>query len=186
MNIQTSRPTSRAAKHGIIVKGGGPLETLARAKVLLLDKTGTVTSARPQVVAVETFGRMSSDDVVRHAASIEQVSLHPFAPAILAEARSRRVELSFPLDVREQMGTGIAGTVDGRRTAVGQIAFAAPGTPRTPELRSIEMRTAVGAEEEIRRVFQDVYSVMIVEEPWLFQDYSVNDDGEVVTEYRKV
>jgi P-type E1-E2 ATPase len=43
---------SRAAKHGIIVKGGGPLETLARATVLWLDKTGTLTSARPQVVAV--------------------------------------------------------------------------------------------------------------------------------------
>ena len=81
---------SRAAKHGIIVKGGGPLETLARARVLLLDKTGTVTSARPQVVAVETFGSRSSDDVVRYAASVEQVSVHPFAPAILAEARSRQ------------------------------------------------------------------------------------------------
>src|SRR6516165_2735058 len=46
---------SRAAKHGIIVKGGGPLEMLARATVLLLDKTGTVTQARPQVIAVETF-----------------------------------------------------------------------------------------------------------------------------------
>ncbi|WP_233585327.1 heavy metal translocating P-type ATPase [Corallococcus sp. CA054B] len=134
---------SRAAKHGIIVKGGGPLETLARTQVLLLDKTGTVTSARPQVVAVETFGRMSSDDVVRHAASVEQVSVHPFAPAILTEAHSRSVELSFPNDVREQMGTGIAGTVDGRRVAVGQLAFAAPDTPRTPELRSLEMRTAV-------------------------------------------
>ncbi|NUQ75201.1 MAG: heavy metal translocating P-type ATPase, partial [Polyangiaceae bacterium] len=134
---------SRAAKHGIIVKGGGPLETLARVKVLLLDKTGTVTSARPQVVAVETFGRMSSDDLVRHAASVEQVSVHPFAPAILAEARSRSVELSFPVDVREQTGTGIAGTVDGRRVAVGQLPYAAPNTPRTPELRSIEMRTAV-------------------------------------------
>lgn len=134
---------SRAAKHGIIVKGGGPLERLAYAKVLLLDKTGTVTSARPQIVAVETFAGLSSDDVVRHAASVEQVSVHPFAPAILAEAQSRRVELGFPVDVHEQMGTGIAGTVDGRRVAVGQLPFAAPDAPRTPELRSIEMRSAV-------------------------------------------
>jgi len=134
---------SRAARHGIIVKGGGPLETLARATVLLLDKTGTVTSARPQVVAVETFGPLSSDEVVQRAASLEQVSVHPYAPAIVAEARSRSVELSFPLDVCEQMGTGIAGRVGGRRIAVGQLGFVAPNVTPTPALRSVELRTAV-------------------------------------------
>jgi heavy metal translocating P-type ATPase len=157
---------SRAAKHGIIVKGGGPLETLARAKVLLLDKTGTVTSARPKVVAVETFGRMPSDDMVRHAASVEQVSVHPFAPAILAEARSRSVELSFPIDVREEMGTGIAGTVDGRRVAVGQIAFAAPNAQRTPELRSIEMRTAVeGSSSVYVSIDGSLAGVLLLQDP---------------------
>jgi heavy metal translocating P-type ATPase len=134
---------SRAAKHGIIVKGAGPLETLARATVLLLDKTGTVTSAHPTVVAVEAFGDVSSDDVARHAASVEQVSAHPYAPAILSEARSREVILSFPSEVREEVGTGIAGTVEGRRVRVGQLAFVAPTAPRTPDVRSIERRTAV-------------------------------------------
>lgn len=134
---------SRAAKHGIVIKGGGPLETLARVRVLLLDKTGTVTSARPQVVAVETLGSISSDELVRYAASVEQASVHPFAPALLAEARSRGVVPRFPSDVREQMGTGISGTVDGHRVAVGQLAFAAPGAAGMSELRSIEIRTAV-------------------------------------------
>ncbi len=134
---------SCAAKHGIIVKGGGPLETLGRATVLLLDKTGTVTSARPQIAAVETFGAFSSDEIVRYAASLEQVSIHPYAPAILAEARSRSVDLVFPVDVHEQMGTGIAGTVEGRRVAVGQRGFVAPDVTSTGALRSIELRTAV-------------------------------------------
>ncbi|WXH27417.1 Potassium-transporting ATPase ATP-binding subunit [Myxococcus stipitatus] len=157
---------SRAAKHGIIVKGGAPLEILSRAKVLLLDKTGTVTAARPQVVAVETFGRMSSDDVVRHAASVEQLSVHPFAPAILAEARSRNVGIDFPVDVREQMGTGIAGTVDGRRVAVGQLAFVAPGTPLTPELRSLDMRTAVeGSSSVYVSVDGALVGVLLLQDP---------------------
>lgn len=157
---------SRAAKHGIIVKGGGPLETLARVKVLLLDKTGTVTSARPQVVAVEALGPLSSDDVVRLAASVEQLSVHPFAPAILAEARDRRMELSFPLDVREQMGTGLAGTVDGRRVTVGQLAYAAPDTPRTPELRSIELRTAVeGSSSVYVSVDGALAGVLLLQDP---------------------
>lgn len=157
---------SRAAKHGIIVKGGGPLETLARATVLLLDKTGTVTSGRPQVVAVETLGRISSDDVVRFAASLEQVSVHPFAPAMLAEARSRSVELSFPVNVHEQMGTGISGTVEGKQIAVGQLAFVAPNVPRTPELRAIDMRTAVeGSSSVYVSVDGSLAAVLLLQDP---------------------
>lgn len=157
---------SRAAKHGIIVKGGGPLETLARVRVLLLDKTGTVTSGRPQVVAVETFGGQSSDEIVRYAASVEQVSVHPFAPAILGEARSRSVDLSFPEEVRERMGTGIAGSVNGRRVAVGQLAFAAPNAIRTPELRSIETRTAVeGSSSVYVSVDGALAGVLLLQDP---------------------
>jgi len=157
---------SRAAKHGIIVKGGAPLETLARVRVLLLDKTGTVTSAHPEVVAVETFGALSSDEIVRCAAAIEQLSAHPFAPAILAEAASRCLELPFPADVKEQMGTGIAGLVDGRRVAVGQLEFVAPGTPRTPELRSVELRTAVeGSAGVFIAVDGALAGVMLLQDP---------------------
>jgi len=157
---------SRAAKHGIIVKGGGPLETLARVRVLLLDKTGTVTAARPEVVAVETLGAFSSDEIVRKAASIEQVSVHPYAPAILAEARSRNVELSFPAKAREQMGTGIAGQVDGIQVAVGQLGFVATGAVRTPELRSVELRTAVEGSASVFVSFDGVLAgVVLLQDP---------------------
>lgn len=140
---------SRAARHGIIIKGGAPLETLARTRVLLLDKTGTATSARPEVVAVESIGGVPSDEIVRSAASIEQLSVHPYAPAILAEARSRKLGLAFPSDVREQMGTGISGKVDGRHVAVGRHDFVAPGGPRTAELRSVELRTAADGSSSV-------------------------------------
>jgi heavy metal translocating P-type ATPase len=157
---------SRAARHGIIVKGGGPLETLARATVMLLDKTGTVTSARPQVIAVETFGKASSDEIVQHAASVEQVSVHPYAPAILAEARTRSVELSFPSDAQEQMGTGIAGVIAGRRVAVGQLGFVAPDTPSTPALRSIELRTAVeGSSSVYVSIDRKLAGVLLLQDP---------------------
>ncbi|HKU44414.1 MAG TPA: heavy metal translocating P-type ATPase [Polyangiales bacterium] len=157
---------SRAAKHGVIVKGGGPLETLARAEVLLLDKTGTVTSARPQIVAVETLGSLSSDDVVRCAASLEQVSVHPFAPAMLAEARNRNVELSFPKDVHEQMGTGISGRVAGHTVAVGQLDFVAPGTEKTAALRSIERRTAVeGSSSVYVSIDGTLEGVLLMQDP---------------------
>ncbi len=133
---------SRAARSGIIMKGGAPLETLARVKVVLLDKTGTVTAARPTVVAVEPLGALSAEDLLRHAGALEQLSVHPFAPAVLAEARARRLQLAFPEGVHEQMGAGISGTVDGRRVAVGQHDFVVPDTARTAAVRSVELRAA--------------------------------------------
>ncbi len=157
---------SRAARHGIIIKGGGPLETLASTDVLLLDKTGTVTSGRPIVVAVETFGAWSSDEVVRHAASVEQVSIHPYAPAMLSEARIRGVPLTFPTDVHEQMGTGVSGTVEGSRVVVGQLSFAAPDAPATPALRSVAVRTAVeGSSSVFVGIDGALAGVLILEDP---------------------
>ncbi|MCA8971844.1 MAG: cadmium-translocating P-type ATPase, partial [Planctomycetes bacterium] len=134
---------SRAARNGILIKGGMPLETLANVSALLLDKTGTVTSARPVVVAVETLGSQSSDEVLRLAGSIERVSMHPYAPAVVAEARRRSLPLSFPTDVVENMGRGITGRIDGMVVSVGQARFVGPDAERTPAIRAIETRTAV-------------------------------------------
>jgi heavy metal translocating P-type ATPase len=157
---------SRAAKHGIIIKGGVPLEALARTRVLLLDKTGTATSARPEIVAVESLGAVSSDEIVRSAASVEQLSVHPYAPAILAEARNRKVALAFPSDVHEEMGTGISGQVDGHRVAVGRHDFVAPGTPRTPELRSVELRTAAdGSSSVFVSIDNSLAGILILQDP---------------------
>lgn len=157
---------SRAAKHGIIIKGGAPLEALARTHVLLLDKTGTATSARPEVVAVETLGGVSSDEIVRSAASVEQLSVHPYAPAILAEARNRKLALVFPSDVREQMGTGISGTVGSHRIAVGRHDFVAPGAARTPELRSIELRTAADGSASVFVSIDDTLAgILVLQDP---------------------
>ena len=92
--------------------------------------------------------------------------MHPFAPAILAEARSRSVAPSFPTAVGEQMGAGIAGTVDGRRVAVGQLAFAAPNAPRTPALRSLEMRTAVeGSSSVYVAIDGSLAGVLLLQDP---------------------
>lgn len=157
---------SRAAKHGIIIKGGAPLETLARTRVLLLDKTGTATSARPEVMAVETVGGVTSNEVVRSAASVEQLSVHPYAPAILAEARNRRLALVFPSDVREQMGTGISGKVDNHRVAVGRYDFVAPGARRMPELRSVELRTAAdGSSSVFVSIDGTLAGILILQDP---------------------
>ena len=88
---------SRAARRGIIVKGGGALETIARARTLVLDKTGTVTSGTPVLSGVECFGSADSDELIRLAASLDQVSPHVLAGPILRAASERGLALSFPV-----------------------------------------------------------------------------------------
>ena len=111
---------SRAARRGIIVKGGGALETLARGKVLLFDKTGTLTAGIPQVADVEVFEDISAEALLRLAASLDQVSPHVLATSIVRAARDHGLVLVFPTDVVERYGAGIEGKVDGSHVALGQ------------------------------------------------------------------
>lgn len=156
---------SRAAKHGVVVKGGGALETLSRVTVLLLDKTGTVTAAKPRVAAVESFGAMDVDELVRLAASIELASLHPYAPAIRAEARRRDLDLRFPSSPREEMGAGIEGEVGGRRVALGQLAFVATEATSHPSAHAIEERSrAAGAASVFVAVDGNLTGALLLED----------------------
>ena len=118
---------SRAAGRGIVVKGGGALETLARARILLIDKTGTLTAGTPRVSAVESFGDLTRDELLRLAASVEQVSPHVFATAILDAARDRELRLTLPSQVREEAGKGVLGTVEGHRVGLGKSDWLVPG-----------------------------------------------------------
>src|SRR6266700_4430027 len=109
---------SRAARRGIIVKGGGALETLARGRILVLDKTGTVTGGSPAVTDIESFSHYSADELLQFAASLDQVSPHVLAGPILKAAHDRSLELSFPAEVEERHGAGIHGMVDGHSVAL--------------------------------------------------------------------
>ena len=114
---------SRAARRGIIVKGGGVLERLARARSVLFDKTGTLTTGTPRVTGVETLEGRDADEVLQHAASLAQVSQHVVAGAIVAAARSLALPLALPRDVEEIPGGGLAGRVGDVRVLVGSAAL---------------------------------------------------------------
>ena len=116
---------SRAAHFGVLIKGAKPLEALARIRTLILDKTGTLTDGRPQIVSIDTQGDLSEDEVLYFAAALDQASKHPIAQAIVAAARARGTALPVPEDVVETPGEGVAGTVDGRRVIVGGAGFVA-------------------------------------------------------------
>ena len=116
---------SRAAKHGILIKGGKALEIMARIRVLVVDKTGTLTRGSARVTAIRSSSGLASDDVLRLAASLDQASKHVIAQAIVSEAHERGFHLAVPTEVVETPGEGIEGMLEGRRIVVGGARFVA-------------------------------------------------------------
>ncbi|MGW3103352.1 heavy metal translocating P-type ATPase [Streptomyces sp. NPDC001100] len=120
---------SRAARRGVIVRDGGALERLGRARTLVIDKTGTLTVGRPHVLAVAAAPGWSPSEVLRLAASLDQVSAHVLADAIVREARARGLALSMPVDTTEEAGRGPSGAVDGLRVRVGRTGLTQAALP---------------------------------------------------------
>ena len=110
---------SRAARLGILIKGGGPLEALTRTHTVMFDKTGTLTVGGARLVAVETAPEESADEVLRLTASLEQASHHVVAAAIVAAAVTKGLPLDTPDKVREAMGSGLEGYVAGKLIRAG-------------------------------------------------------------------
>jgi heavy metal translocating P-type ATPase len=122
---------AQAAKRGILVKGSGPLEALARTHTVMFDKTGTLTVGGARLVAIEAAPGQSSDEILRIAGSLEQASHHVVAATVVEAAVAKGLKLSIPSAVRETLGSGVQGVVDGRTVRVGshQLVYGA----RRPE-----------------------------------------------------
>ncbi|NIX75661.1 heavy metal translocating P-type ATPase [Microvirga sp. c23x22] len=124
---------SRAAKTGILVKGGKALEIMARVCALVIDKTGTLTHGEARVTHVQSLSSLSADELLRIAASLDQASKHIIARALVQEAQQRDLPLALPTDVVETPGEGLTGRVDGMSVIVGGRTFVATRTPGAKE-----------------------------------------------------
>jgi heavy metal translocating P-type ATPase len=134
---------SRAARSGVIVKGGQALEQLGTGRVMLFDKTGTLTEGRPVVESVLSVpGGPDPEEVLRLAASLDQVSPHVLATSIVSAATSRGLALELPTNVHEEHGTGLEGRVGGRLVRVGRAAWAL-GEPVQPWVLRVRRRAAL-------------------------------------------
>ena len=111
----------------MLIKGGGPLEALARAHTIMFDKTGTLTVGGARRLAVETAPGEDTQQILRLTASLEQASHHVVAAAIVSAALARDLKLSAPEDVSETIGSGLEGMVEGKPVKAGsaQIVFGA-------------------------------------------------------------
>lgn len=110
---------SQAARLGILIKGGGPLEALARTNTVIFDKTGTLTVGGARLVGVEVAPDESSDEVLRLAASLEQASHHVLAGAVVSAALAKGLTLVSPEQVHETMGSGLEGRIAGKLVKAG-------------------------------------------------------------------
>ena len=115
---------ARAARLGILVKGGLYLEQLAKVDTVVFDKTGTLTSGRPRVsgITVHDDG-MSEQDILHYAAAADSRSAHPLANAVVDEARKRAVDIPEPRDFQTIHGRGVVAEVDAREVIVGNTAL---------------------------------------------------------------
>ncbi len=111
------------AQRGLLIKGGKYLEELARADVLLIDKTGTVTLGRPQITDIVPLDGCTSEDLLQITASCERYSEHPLAEAVRRAAEAQGLALMEPEDFEAVPGQGVRACIDGAHIAVGNISM---------------------------------------------------------------
>jgi heavy metal translocating P-type ATPase len=138
---------SRAASHGVLVKTAGALEALAAVTTVVVDKTGTVTSARPEVSDVRPETGFSAEEVLSLAASLDQASGHVAAEALVRAAVARGLTLSLPLAVVEEAGRGLSGLVGDHHVVLGGSGFVRSRLPKDEEFTraGVDSGTAVVA-----------------------------------------
>ena len=125
------------ARRGLLVKGGRYLEALAKADVVLIDKTGTLTLGRPQITDIVPLNGATPEEVLALAAAAERYSEHPLAEAIRAAALERKITLGHPEQFEALPGVGVRARINGNRIAVSGSRME-PGAARPPVLGTLE------------------------------------------------
>jgi Cu+-exporting ATPase len=149
--------TGRGAEAGVLIRNAEALETMEQITTIVVDKTGTLTEGKPRLVTVEPVDGIDAPVLLRLAASLEQVSEHPLAAAVVAGARERNIDLAEARDFESVTGQGVIGIADGRRVAVGNL--------RHLEALGIGPSSLGDRGEELRRQGQTVMFVALDEEP---------------------
>jgi Cd2+/Zn2+-exporting ATPase/Cu+-exporting ATPase len=116
-----------AARRGMLIKGGKYLELLARADVLLVDKTGTVTLGQPQLTDIVPIGQLTPSELLRLAASAERYSEHPLAEATRTAAQKQELSLSTPAQFEAIPGQGVRARVEASMLTIGNARLVPAG-----------------------------------------------------------
>jgi len=114
----------KGAKEGILIKDAATLEKLHKVNVVVVDKTGTMTRGKPELVSIKNFSEKSDNELVAILASLENKSEHPIAHAIVAYAREKHIQLALVEQFEMLKGKGITGTIAGVQYHIGSVKLA--------------------------------------------------------------
>ena len=133
----------RGASMGILFRNAAAMQNLARLNILAIDKTGTLTEGKPRLVRCVAEPGFFENDLLRLAASLESASEHPLARAVVNAATERGLATKPPSEVQTKTSLGITGMVEGRRVAVGKIAFLGIPAQNLPESHAASLGVAI-------------------------------------------
>jgi heavy metal translocating P-type ATPase len=145
---------SRAARAGVVVKSAATIEALGSARSVLLDKTGTLTLGHPELSDVVASDGLPADEALRLAASVDRLSAHPLAKALVTGAEARNLALAIPTQVEEQFGNGVRGTVDGHHVLVGSARWLRGHgiEPQVPPLVNGDAKVLVAVDDHLAAI----------------------------------
>ncbi len=143
--------TGKGAEMGVLFRNSEALERAGKVSVVVLDKTGTITKGQPAVTDIVTSDKVTSDELLRLAASVEKGSEHPLGEAIWAEATTRGLSLAEAAGFKAEPGHGVQAEVEGRSVAVGNV--------RMMETRGFSLN---GLQSEVTRLQGEAKTAMLV------------------------
>jgi Cu+-exporting ATPase len=145
--------TGRGATAGVLIKNAEALEVMEKIDTLIVDKTGTLTEGKPRLISVVPLPHTNESELLRLAASLERVSEHPLAAAIVSGAQQRGVKLSEAKEAQAIPGKGVLGNVEGHVVAL--------GNSKLLEQLNIEARDLVERADALRREGETVMFVVV-------------------------
>ena len=115
--------TGKGAIVGVLIKNADVLETMEKVDTLVVDKTGTLTEGKPKVVAIQTAELFSETELLTWTASVEKVSEHPLAEAIISKAKDSDLNVESCSDFNSYTGKGVEGIVNGKKISIGNLTW---------------------------------------------------------------
>ncbi|KTC89562.1 copper-translocating P-type ATPase [Fluoribacter dumoffii] len=156
----------KGAQNGVLVKNAEALELMEQVKVLVVDKTGTLTLGHPKLTQIITEKEFEADEVLALAATMERHSEHPLANAIVAAAKEKQLSLTTVADFEAIPGKGVIGKINDSRIAIGNLQLMQEygDTPSSLNDRAVELR-AQGATVMFMAVGSKTIAILAVEDP---------------------
>lgn len=115
---------ARAARGGVLIKGGAPLESLGRLNSIAFDKTGTLTEGEPRLVEITPYGDVDEETLLRVSAAVETLSDHPLAEAVVRDVKARLGSIpDGATDFASITGRGVSALYDGKIVHIGKLAL---------------------------------------------------------------